>query len=757
MFKNISISRANVVSTICDPLQWSENLQLAINNGNQLTILDPKLPLIHQSLTSSTFNGGTSEYTMLDTKKMFDISSILDSESIDNLNLRNFNNIVIETMDEKFGFGRITEPAITQHSWSPVDPTFRDCYLGVLFNTSELLILQRSDIKPNDYSVRFNIFNELLLKLDLLTSNYSNGEIILNYEQYLSLRTQCYQFSRLFDYNEAKFFLSLGNANNEISVYMLANGLPQLFSINVGFAIVKQSWSPWFKKGSHYHSYLTVVGVDNSVVLYEISFDPTNDTMSVTGPVELLDKSRFLISQCEFHEVDNTFLLIITSTMKLQVFKIDSLKTPRHAVYKLLTNSLASGIFQVAESKGSLDINIAFEGGQFEVVQVDLKSKSLSIKPIPPHNSLLKFVSKNLHKYQLYNSKLHDIEDLTESNNTTTPFLNSIVEGNFINYGTKLNANGIVSIIYRIHPKNVLNYTILSKNEFNIGFIPLRELYPEVVNNNNFGTSISYMNKLWFNKYNEIPKFPKLISENKQEEIALFIENMQRFKQECFINTTNVIINITNVQPFNKFLISNFIENITIKELQYLLTFNTILSRSITILRNKSPQYDKIIEFDDSINEEQLQIESIIFKHLIKSVIYFIKQNNPEIPSNLDRFIIIAYYLLLSESDPDFESKFPGETEITMKTKFFLETFKVSVNDMINDDSTNQIVSTTNHKWPRCRLTFLPLLELKNKVDELKKFNYIMHENAPIDWITQELMETLDFCIYSGNKKYEVN
>ena len=42
-----------------------------------------------------------------------------------------------------------------------------------------------------------------------------------------------------------------------------------------------------------------------------------------------------------------------------------------------------------------------------------------------------------------------------------------MVEGNFINYCTRLNSNGLVSMIYRIYPKNVLNYTILSKFEFN--------------------------------------------------------------------------------------------------------------------------------------------------------------------------------------------------------------------------------------------------------------------------------------------------
>lgn len=754
MIKNIPIGRANVAAGITDPLQWSENLQLAINNGSQLTILDPKLPLIHQSITSSTYGDGSSSFTMLDPKKLFDISCILDSESIDGLNLKNLDNIIIESANEKFSFGRITEPLITSHYWSPLNPTSKDCYLGVLFNTSELLIFQRSNFRPSNYAVKINVFHELLSKLHLTDESFSNGEISMNYEQYLSLKVQCFRFNQITSNNETRLFLSLGLANNKISICELSDGLPVFLNIDIGETIFKHSWSPWLIKAGKYHSYLVVTTSMNSVILYELTFDPNSNSINSSEPVCLQKSSRFLISQCSFHPIGNAMLLMVTNTKKLKVFTIDTLSKVHEANHDLSTCSLVTGTFNVSENEAVLDINIAFETGQFELVLFDLKTRSIQAKP--PHNSLTKFVSKNLHKYQLYNSKQHDVEE--SENNATTPFLNNVVEGNFINYCTRLNSNGLVSMIYRIYPKNVLNYTILSKFEFNIGFIPIRELYTQMEGTRLSCTSLSYLNQLWFNKYNEIPKFPKLISDNKQDEINSFTESIQNFKKNNLIDISDAVIGINNITDLRKYLIVNFVENVTIKNLQYLFNFNTIVSKSLSILTSKFPDTNNISEVERQIDREQKQIERIIIKHLCKLIVSFVNQYNPEITSNLDQFIVINYYLLMSETDTTFESKFPIETEIKLSTRFFEESFRVSVNDIIDDDTTDMITSTTNHKWSRCKLTLLPILELKNKVDELKMFNYIIYEHMPNEsWIINTLMETLDFCIYSGNKKYEIS
>lgn len=754
MIKNIPIGRANVATGITDPLQWSENLQLAVNNGSQLTILDPKLPLIHQSITSSNYGDGSSSFTILDPKKLFDINSILDSESIDSLNLRNLDNIIIESTNEKFSFGRITEPLITSHYWSPLNHTSKDCYLGVLFNTSELLIFQRSNLRPSNYAVKINVFQELLSKLHLPEESFSSGEISMNYEQYLSLKVQSFRFNQITSNNEARLFLSLGLSNNSISICELSTGLPVFLNIEIGETIFKQSWSPWYTKNDNYHSYLVVTTSANSVILYELTFDLNSDSINISEAICLQKGSRFLISQCGFHLVGNTMLLMITNTQKLKVFTIDTMENIREANHDFHISSLVTGTFNVTEKEGTLDINIAFETGQFELVQFDLKTGKLQAKV--PHNSLTKFVSKNLHKYQLYNSKQHDVEE--SENNATTPFLSNVVEGNFINYCTRLNSNGLVSIIYRIYPKNVLNYTILSKFEFNIGFIPIRELFSQVEGNKLSCTSLSYLNQLWFNKYKEIPKFPKLISDNKEEEIKTFSESIQSFKANNFIGISDIVIDINNIADFRKYLIVNFIQSATIKSLQYLFNFNTIVLKSLSILTSRFPDLDDLSKVNRHIDNEQKQIEKIIMKHLCKLIISFVSQNNLEISSKLDQFIVINYYLVMSEIDTIFESKLPKDAEIKLSTRFFEESFRISINDIIEDDTTEMITSTTNHKWSRCKLTFLPILELKNKVDELKIFNYIIYENMPEgSWMTNTLMETLDFCIYSGNKKYEIS
>ena len=54
---------------------------------------------------------------------------------------------------------------------------------------------------------------------------------------------------------------------------------------------------------------------------------------------------------------------------------------------------------------------------------------------------------------------------------------------------------------------------------------------------------------------------------------------------------------------------------------------------------------------------------------------------------------------------------------VTTKTRYYSETFQVSVND-IDDDNNLHIVSTLGHGWTQCQLTNIPLLQMNNKTDE---------------------------------------
>ncbi|CUM66359.1 uncharacterized protein PRCAT00004023001 [Priceomyces carsonii] len=756
MIKDLILQRVDASSSIHDPFQCSENLQIAINNGSQLTILDPKLPLLHQSINS------VNDIKVLDPKGIFTPNTILYPEALDSLPLRSFNRVVVETLDEGFNFSGINEPMITSQKWSPVDPYSRDCLLGVLFNTCELLIFERANNHPDQYTVKYNLFDQLILQLHLESSD--STEIFVTNDQLEYLRIKSFDFTLITSSMESILLLSVISNNGTLMIYKLGidSSLQVLSSFQTNQNVVKHQWSEWRENDGKITSYLSLICSDNSVSFVTADFDIKTDHIAILIPQTIIKKSRFLISQVKWICTRFDVILIVTSTDSLKIIYINDIIDQKVLVQRLSNFNFISSIIS-CHTNEILTLIIGFENGEFESFILDLKKKILSSKQL---NKLLSnFVSKSLYKFQLTNSS-RDEQELMEvkmeneisspsitpkpPSDLTRPYLSQIVEGDFTLCGMSLSSRGIISIVYKIVPKNVMNYTILSKSELHIGFLHAAELCNDSEPETKL-TSIQFINQLWLTNYKNIAAFPKLLGD-KQEEISKFVFNILAFKEENLIDIDKLSLIIDNNainSNFTSYLLQNFNNNVGLKKLQILYNFNLVLLGSLKILK----QYDNedCNKLLTKLHNEQEQIDHLISKHLSKIILNYIHEKTHD---EYDKFLAISHFLQLGAPDEDqYKKSLPESSEISVQTKFFQETFKATIDDI----NTEQVLikSTSDHHWSRCKLTLLPLLEMTNNIDELNKFNYVpglvcTNGNA----FTNQLRRSINYCIITGNKTY---
>lgn len=713
MYKEIVINRANVCSSLTDPVQWSENLQLAINNGNQITLLDPKLPNIHQSIVSID-NKNT-----LDCKKVFNQSIILTTESMDHLNVGKFNRVNIESDNLGFDFQRINDIDIVKHQWSGKCLATKDCLLGVLLNTNELLILKKIKIGSGNYHVQYDIFNIMLDYLGI----EDTPEINISYDNYLKLKIKDFQFTSIGD----KLLLSVVNEFNQLIIFDL-NSMSVLGSIQLKEDIISHSIN-WLDIG-----YISMIGSKNSVDLYGIKLTHDHE-IQVVSHSQLVQPNRFKINHMDW--VNNN--LIISTIKAITIFPLSG-KPISHELHK---KSYISSLTPIA-CDDVIEIIIGYEIGYFESLTVDIAN--LTITPNNKADILNDFTNKNVLKFQLNNdsTNLNSVEKITRN------YLNLTIDGNFINFGTKLNRNGIILIVYKIYAKNNLNYTILSKNEFSIGFLSVKDIL-NLEFKQELETSLSKCNQIWFNNYDKIQVFPKNTFANDSNQfITEFVYKLERFKENNFnCELKSIPFDLQESDNFKEFLIKNFTFNNSIKSLQNFYNFNLICLNSNQLLINKFQKlnhneesvYHTINQMNSDILKSQETIEYLILEYLIKLIIKF----DFPIKNELDKYLMINYYLFLNKS---IEIPFKSST-VEFKTDYVNETFTVSTDDTF----TPLILSNSNHQWSRCKMSLLPLLDLSNKVDELQQFNYFVCQDNS-ESLVSNLLQSLDYCIITGNKIY---
>ncbi|EGV65863.1 hypothetical protein CANTEDRAFT_92202 [Yamadazyma tenuis ATCC 10573] len=687
-----NISRSLVAHSACDIVQWSGNSQLAINGENQLVILDPKLPNLHKSIISQveynhTIENFSTDKNVLNTEDMFSQSSILHTEKLIQLDVGKFNKVTFNSSSSTFEFNRITEPCFVKHQWSQLSPSDKNCYLGVLLNTGEFLVLKRTSKFSDQYIVVHNFFDVLLEVNGIEDAD----EITIDHSQYRSLKVKDFNFVQVSN----SLHISVLTESGEIIFFK--DGQVE-FSIPASASAIAYEAIQY--DGITYIAWKTI---DNEVYVYD----------STSGSRLILMASRFKIGKLLW----DSSRLFVTRYRKVAVY---------HTSGDFFDVDIGEGNIASIVPLGDKVI-IAYDHGKFDIV--DLATKTVS-----PCTVLEKYVSNHLLKYSLNGD---------DNKNLST-------DGNFITVGVSLNKNGILSIIHKIYPKNSINYKILSKSSFTIGFVSVSEIL-EIEQNNTLQTSLSSINQFWFHKFKQILVFPKNFQISSSTAFIFeHLTNLETLKQTLpKINTISLKPN--KVNDFKEYLFRNFTANSQVIGYQALYNFNIVLINANNSLASKVGRLDiansakhpseKLEELNKRLLEEQELIEFTIFQFLIKVIVSF----DYPIKNDIDKFVFMNYYLLLNKS---FELPF-NDTDITvtLQNKFVTESFTVSKTATFS----KLIQSNSEHYWPRCELTLLPLIDEVNLTDELERFNYLLRKPSP-DGLACDLLNTLSYCIITGNK-----
>lgn len=771
MIKSIPLRRASPAASLNDPVQTSENLQIAINNGSQLTILDPKLPSIHKTLTLPA----PGKDPILDPSDLFDISSTLWLEQLESFGIRSLSNLLVETCDQTYHLSRIFEPQIISHKWSPLNTLTKDCYLGILLNTSELFILERQTLDLINYRPAFKIFNNLLDQLYLSRDKIAaDGKIKVNNEQYSSLMIESFEFSQvMISEGEAIPLLSIGTGSNEISIHQLNESFTKLLTLeNQPSKIVKQVWSKWKKSDSNnFTSFLSFIYADNRVTTAKLFFDISTSEMSI-GKLSKVspNKSRFEVHELAYTENDQ---LIVISSTSMRIFQL-SKGNEMVIDHKLQHRSRVSSVLQFNKYE-TLTVDLAYENGKFERVEITNKVGKFSSNSTLSPKLFQALVNREMYRYEILKSKAGGDENGEASseqppNLAQKPFLNDSVSLRYYNAGTKLmESNGMIVTVGRIIPQNVLNYVISSQLEYSVNFTPIKDIYPDYDSKDSliYSTSTNKINSFWFNYYKKIPIIPTFTNErNAASDIDEFLSKIKSLKMEVFGSLNEKTINIKDSvkrTTFQQFLFSNFTANAEVSDFQKAYNFNIIILKSLFFLSSKQINNEEINKMIHILKEEQLKIEMAIVDFMICLVLKYFTNLREQLLTEVDKFLIISYALHLQSQGVSVKNieNIPEKAELVVKTDFFEEEFEVSKNDIIADDERilKVVTSKSGHKWSRCSLSLYPLLELNNQMDEMKKFNYTVKQTntGSNESIINNLLSSLNFCIYTGNKTYNVN
>lgn len=721
MLKSITVQRAAVGNGILEPVQCSQNLQIAINNSDHITVLEPKLPLLHQAVSSVTANEQTQNF--LDASALYDVRAIFHIETLEALGLQILSRVLLEDGESKFSFGRISEPMIVGHQWSPIEESTRDCYLGVLLNIGEVVVLKRSSLDASDYQVVFRSFTSLLDQLHIPQQRLTaEGDIILLNKQHLELKVTDFAFSKL---PSGQLIISLAHDSGDITLHKLDFGLPLLERFETGGSVVKQSWS-------ELRNCLYYALNDNSVHVGHLD----NNGRLRSPPSTIKGPSRFLIYQLKASNSGNTVVAVDATSIYLLG---ENGATLRHKLpFRTVVSSVA-----IIETLHKSDILISYESGQMCLAQ--LKDKEIAIKEAP--GAWQTFVNKVLYKYQLVATS----EKNKAASEVFTNFLTDNVEANLINYGTQLiESNGTLVSVYSLSPKNTIHHEIKSRMEFTVNFLPVREIEPEFSARTFPGsTSLSALNSFFIRSIDDIPVVSGAITEGKVDEVKAFLDSCDKWKKGLNSDDPNDTLDVKRFSTLQEGLASNFRKSASVAKLQARFLLNVSILRTLHALNSLGKVGEQLNHALLQTAEENDLIALKIRQLLAKIVI----QHSRDLvdKGDIDNFMLLNYQVIAGSSKENGTANNFGKEKITISTDICTESFEVQSGDVIQDDFLKYLSSTSGHFWPRCDLTLLPILDLTCRSDELELHNYSCYSDLGSKLYTDAL-EALNYCVFSGNR-----
>lgn len=556
MMKPFTVLRATLATGLLEPVVCSANGQIAVNNSDHITILEPRLPLVHQCLTTSS-----KSETVVDSLRLYDVHTVFNVENLELFGFQIFSRLLIEDGEQQFNFGRIAEPLIVAHKWSPLNESDKDCLLGVLLNTGEVFVLKRLGIEGSKYDPVFRSFTVLLDEMQLALERLTaEGDVILLNAQYLELKVTDFSFGETAEGT----VLVLSHESGNTTIHRLGAQTQTIARFSTG-TVVKLCWA---------QGRLITVGSDNSVNLFD-----TNEL--VIKKAEVKAKSRFLVSNLKVQGD----VLIIADTRSLWFFDISN--NCAIASVKTVHTSVVTSV-ELVEATGHIQVYAFHETGQVTSCRLKKCQTSAIVADLPPAWGT--FLKKILYKFQLANA-------LDRNKSEMFSQFSSECEGGLLNFGTRLAPNGTLVTVYTVSACNVVQHQIRSRMEFNVGFLAFSSICDELRPAGG-GTSLNYLNTLVLNNL---------------DSVKVDAESILKWKLSLFKPANEIAVSFAPGPNLDENL-QMFRLDAGIAELQRLKAFNVGLKKTMLALASA----DTLVL---GIDAEQDAIHAIIMSHLARAIV----------------------------------------------------------------------------------------------------------------------------------------
>lgn len=713
----VVLKRSAVAEGILRPICSSELDQIAVNNSTHLTILDPKLPLLHEALGKATevaaIGGAESAFHC---NAFFNINTVIPWQNTVDGGVGYSNKIMLTDAERGFGFGRIVEPIVVQHAWSSVDTASRDCYLGVLANTGELFLLKRETLDPANYTVKHRLLLFLMEELNILSSRFTaEGDLILEAQEALFLRVNTFLFGEL---DTGQVWLNLTHENGRVALYELGAELKLVReTIHLGPSIVQLVWCPNLNSFGYFLS-------DNSVRIW-----------SDSGFCLIKASSRFVISRVEPFASG----LIVADTRALNVFSNSGSSS-----LELSFRTAVVGL-SVVEQAPYTYILVVHEGGQSTVVRVD------------SNNELQKMDDLLAWKYAIsamcggYQSAFRK-ENAKAVLQAFAPYLDENVEAELTVHGATMVFGKYIAVAHSALPRNSVLHMYVSLKALTLSFVPWTSIVPEVQVHAVKKSTFSSLIDAFLATIDSIPTFDKGVIDGSAEGVKTFLASLAAWKNIQFAPETP---SLEPVQPsaLETCLVQYFVEDPAIEALRRRYALNVSLFKTLASLTPNQEAVLLISDFETLLQQEQDQLESTI-RRRFASIVLTCATQKFELPydTDIDRFILLSL-LPYAEFSPVEIGNIPADVTLTISTDLCTETFFASASMKHKDaENAKYVTSNSGHSWRRCDLTLMPILDFTNSTDVLEIHSYMQLATYK-SRILPVLFRCMDFCVYSGTRK----
>lgn len=709
----LDINRLTVAHGLLNTVCTSELQQAAINNSSHLTILDPKLPLLHEVLTKSASSDDSRSFNC---SAIFTINNIVPWENLTDSGVGYFSKIILGDAEQKFDFGRISEPQIVHHEWSPIDDATRDCYIGVLSNTGEFFFLQRETLDSGNYVVKYRLLAFLFDRLQIPAYRYStDNDLVINSNELLFLKVSSFLFGKL---ESGDILLNLVHDNNTILIYSIGDELKFISSISCETSlIVLLIWSSASK--TFYY-----LANDNSIYGYRMTAASEFQDL-----IKIKDSSRFVISK------------MISCDEQLIAVDSKSMYVCNHESPPILINlpnhSAAVGI-HILRGKKCDYVFIVYEGGKASLVKM-LKNNLELITEMAEWDSIMSSIRQRC-------QDVYRKEQAKAILRVFAPYLNDSIDADVLIHGTTTIFDKYLLAVHSNAPKNAISHVVLSLKLFTISLVPLVAIKADIHVEFKLGLTFPFLIDLFFESVSSFPTLDKGVLDGNGTAIKTFLENVTAWKQSLFPRNESRLKKIEPLPSLEETLRQFFREEESIHAQQRLYSLNISIHRTLTTLTSNPESMELVQKFRDDLQHDQTQIVLDVRQRLANVICSWARSTRVSL-CDVDQFILLS--LVLAAKIDTYADVVPSDAKLTLSTDLCTESFHINKSD---DYNTDYILSKSGHGWKTCDLTFLPILDLSNASDELEIHSYLS-SGIQGSLILSTLLNSINYCIYTGTRK----